>query len=153
MQGGEVKPTLGTRVQQVRRQLGMTQADLAKSSGLSVTFISEIENDHRNPSAVSLHGLADALGDVSLDYLVTGGAKARAGSPVEGWTPIVWRRYIKVTSERSHWYSHISVWEQAHGWHGVGFGEPGLRCESYPSLAKAVERADELAEQLGGGWE
>jgi len=72
--GASIRPipaTLGGRVAECRDRLGWTQKTLAENAGLSITFISEIENDHRTPGAEALLGIAEALG-VSLDYLVKG---------------------------------------------------------------------------------
>lgn len=66
-----IPPTLGRRVADCRDRLGWTQKMLAERAGLSVTFISEIENDRRAPGTDALLALADALG-ASLDYLVKG---------------------------------------------------------------------------------
>ena len=66
-----VPATLGRRIADCREQLGWTQKQLAERAGLSVTFISEIENDRRSPGTEALLALADALGS-SLDYLVKG---------------------------------------------------------------------------------
>lgn len=66
-----VPATLGRRVADCRERLGWTQKTLAETAGLSVTFVSEIENDRRTPGTDALRGLANALGS-SLDYLVNG---------------------------------------------------------------------------------
>lgn len=66
-----VPPTLGRRVADCRERLGWTQKTLAEKAGLSVTFLSEVENDRRAPGTQALLDLADALG-ASLDYLVKG---------------------------------------------------------------------------------
>lgn len=63
--------TLGRRVAYLRERKGWTQKKLAEETGLSVTFISEIENDKRNVGTESLLQLADSLG-TSIDYLVRG---------------------------------------------------------------------------------
>lgn len=63
--------TLGSRVAECRERLGWTQKTLAENAGLSVTFLSEVENDRRAPGTDALRKLADALG-ASLDYLVNG---------------------------------------------------------------------------------
>ena len=63
--------TLGERIVSRREALGLKQRDLAVRADLSVTFISEIENDKRNLSSESLLSLADALG-VSTDYILKG---------------------------------------------------------------------------------
>ena len=63
--------SLGGRIRDCRERHGWTQMDLAKSAEISVTFLSEVENDRRLPGAGVLLRLANALG-VSLDYLVRG---------------------------------------------------------------------------------
>ncbi len=63
--------TLGRRVAECRERLGWKQKMLAEKAGLSVTFVSEVENDRRVPGTEALLGLANALG-ASLDYLVKG---------------------------------------------------------------------------------
>lgn len=70
-----VPASLGRRVADCREQLGWTQKTLAAKAGLSITFLSEIENDRRSPGTDALLGLANALGS-SLDYLVKGISEA-----------------------------------------------------------------------------
>lgn len=66
-----IPATLGRRVADCRDRLKWTQKRLADKAKLSVTFVSEIENDRRTPGTEALLALADALG-ASLDYLVKG---------------------------------------------------------------------------------
>ena len=56
-------------------------AELAGRADISVTYMSELENDHRNPSVGILKGIASAL-DCSLDWLVFG--EAPAGEQQDG---------------------------------------------------------------------
>ena len=76
-----VPPTLGRRVADCRDRRGWTQKHLADQAGLSVTFVSEIENDRRAPGTDALLRLADALG-ASLDYLVKGVTAAPTQRPL-----------------------------------------------------------------------
>ena len=69
-----IPPTMGRRVADCRDRLGWTQKALAEKAGLSVTFVSEIENDRRVPGTEALLSLANALGS-SLDYLVKGASE------------------------------------------------------------------------------
>jgi transcriptional regulator with XRE-family HTH domain len=69
-----IPPTLGRRVADCRDRLGWTQKTLAERAGLSITFVSEVENDRRAPGTEALLALANALGS-SLDYLVKGAAE------------------------------------------------------------------------------
>ncbi|MEU5433321.1 XRE family transcriptional regulator [Streptomyces sp. NPDC020719] len=53
---------VGVAVRRLRRRLGLTLAAVAERSGLSVPFLSQIENERARPSARSLARVADALG-------------------------------------------------------------------------------------------
>jgi transcriptional regulator with XRE-family HTH domain len=52
---------LGIVVGTVRRKMGMTAKTLAKKAGLSVGFLSDLENGKRGVSAYNLVRLAEAL--------------------------------------------------------------------------------------------
>ncbi|MBX5496922.1 MAG: helix-turn-helix domain-containing protein, partial [Bryobacteraceae bacterium] len=62
---------VGKRIREVRRSRGMTQDQLAAATGLSKSFISEVENDSRNVSSKNLLNIANALG-ASVEYLLRG---------------------------------------------------------------------------------
>ncbi len=53
----------------LRKRTGMTQAALAKASGVSQTYLNELERGKKGGSATALKKLAGALG-VSMDVLV-----------------------------------------------------------------------------------
>ncbi|MFI6643243.1 helix-turn-helix domain-containing protein [Streptomyces sp. NPDC050504] len=52
---------VGSAVRRRRRSLGLTLASVAERSGLSVPFLSQIENERARPSARSLDKVAEAL--------------------------------------------------------------------------------------------
>lgn len=66
-----VPPTMGRRIAECRERRGWTQKKLAEEAGISVTFLSEVENDRRAIGSAGLLGVADALG-ASVDYLLKG---------------------------------------------------------------------------------
>ena len=66
-----IPATLGRRIADCREHLGWKQKRLADEAGLSVTFVSEVENDRRTPGGDALLRIANALG-ASLDYLLKG---------------------------------------------------------------------------------
>lgn len=76
-------PTLGDRIKEARERNGWTQDKLADETNLSKSFISEVENDKRVPSADNVLKIANALG-VSLDYLMKGetGKEEKASEPI-----------------------------------------------------------------------
>ena len=60
---------LGATIQQHRQQQGLSQRTLAVHTGLSHTYISQIEQGKRNPTILSLRSIADAL-HISLCLLI-----------------------------------------------------------------------------------
>ncbi len=63
--------TLGEKIRSRRRELKLTQQELAKALAVTSQHISAIEQDKRAPSLASLTRIAEELG-VSVDYLITG---------------------------------------------------------------------------------
>ena len=62
---------IGEKIYQLRRSLNLTQQELAERMGISVTFLSEIENGHKSMSVDTLVKLSKSL-HVSLDSIVFG---------------------------------------------------------------------------------
>ncbi|MCW5719747.1 MAG: cupin domain-containing protein [Devosia sp.] len=62
--------SLGARLHQRRKELGRTMREVAKDSGLTVGFISQIERDISRPSLSSLYAIARAL-DTSVDRFLS----------------------------------------------------------------------------------
>ena len=65
------EPTLGSRIAALRREKGMTQAELAAQMGVTDKAVSTWERDLSIPDAASLPRLA-ALFEISLDRLMQG---------------------------------------------------------------------------------
>ena len=67
----ENKETLrvGAAVRRRRRSLELTLAVVAERSGLSVPFLSQVENERARPSTRSLERVADALGTTRVELL------------------------------------------------------------------------------------
>lgn len=59
----------GRAVKAARDEKGLTQAALAKKSGLHVSYLSGVETGQRNPSLTALSQIAQALG-LKLSELV-----------------------------------------------------------------------------------
>ena len=62
---------LGKRVRKHRKELGLTQMELAERAGLHRTYIADIERGSRNVSMINLCTIATALG-VHLPELLIG---------------------------------------------------------------------------------
>ena len=62
---------LGQRIALLRRQAGMSQAELAARMGVSASAVGMYEQGRREPSVEGLVSLSDIL-QVSTDYLLTG---------------------------------------------------------------------------------
>lgn len=60
---------LGAKIKALREQLGITSQELAERANVSQPYISQIENDRRQPSYNTLHAIAYAL-NTSIDYFL-----------------------------------------------------------------------------------
>jgi transcriptional regulator with XRE-family HTH domain len=97
MSNGPVPATLGERIAECRANLGWTQKTLADRAGISVTFLSELENGHRMPGTEIALRLADALG-VTIDYLLRGHL-----SPTGPARPVVVPPALAAAAEERGW--------------------------------------------------
>ena len=61
-QENNLEIAIGQEVRAARKDLGITVADLAQATGLSVGMLSKIENGNISPSLTTLQSLARALG-------------------------------------------------------------------------------------------
>lgn len=61
---------IGDNVKKIRKERKLTQSELAKRMGISRSYLSDIENNRKNPSKRTLDSLAEKL-DVSFIYLTT----------------------------------------------------------------------------------
>lgn len=60
---------VGANFVRLRREKGLTQEQVAERSGYSQQYVSGLEQGRRNPTVVTLHELAQALGVGYLDLL------------------------------------------------------------------------------------
>jgi transcriptional regulator with XRE-family HTH domain len=60
--------SLGSRIRQVRSLSGLSQKDVASKSGITVSFLSQVERDITLPSLKSLINIARAL-DIKINQL------------------------------------------------------------------------------------
>jgi transcriptional regulator with XRE-family HTH domain len=69
--------TMGERIQQLRKNAGITQADLAKKIAISHTQMARYEIKNIYPPADVLKNLADVFG-TTIDFLVLGDNESKA---------------------------------------------------------------------------
>jgi transcriptional regulator with XRE-family HTH domain len=62
--------SVGRNLRQRRKALGMTLMQVAERTGLSATFISQVERGRHHPSVPTLHRLADALETNAYNLMV-----------------------------------------------------------------------------------
>jgi transcriptional regulator with XRE-family HTH domain len=60
---------LGRAIRELRKEHDLTQAQLAKKTGLHVTYVSGLENGSRNPTWTVISSVSSALG-LKLSELV-----------------------------------------------------------------------------------
>ncbi len=65
----DIRATVGLNVLKIRRERSLSQEELSFRSGLTRAYLSGLEAGRRNPTIVSLHKLAEALG-VDIESLV-----------------------------------------------------------------------------------
>ena len=58
----DVRKKLGSKVQRLRHDLGISQEELADRAGLHRTYVSGVERGVRNPTLTVIEKLAQALG-------------------------------------------------------------------------------------------
>ncbi|MEZ5923682.1 MAG: helix-turn-helix domain-containing protein [Hyphomicrobiaceae bacterium] len=86
----DLTSSLGRRVAEARRKLGLSQDQLATRSGASKGTIVQIEQGRANPSITSLCRLAIAL-HMSVEDLVSEAAPAEAGITISSKAKVLWR--------------------------------------------------------------
>lgn len=72
--------TLGQRIKQRRKQIGLSQSDLSKSAGVSDSSVSLWESDNTAPRGANLHKLATAL-QCSPTWILFGDEDQAPGEP------------------------------------------------------------------------
>ena len=65
----DMRKLVGSNVKRIRHAKGLTQEELAETSGFSQQYISGLEQGQRNPTIVSLYELAMALGVSHIELL------------------------------------------------------------------------------------
>ncbi len=65
----DVKNNIGKRLKEVREERGMTQAEVAKESGLSTNFYARLERDEENVSIENFEKILKTLKAKSSDIL------------------------------------------------------------------------------------
>jgi transcriptional regulator with XRE-family HTH domain len=76
----DMRKLVGANVRQVRVEKGLSQEQLAVKSGFTQQYISGLESGQRNPTVITLHEIAQALG-VSHVSLVTPSDSKKTGRP------------------------------------------------------------------------
>lgn len=61
---------IGKSIKHFRKKLGLSQSELAEKSGITQTYLSQLESDKKTPHAPTLKSLCDAMGiKESLVYM------------------------------------------------------------------------------------
>lgn len=79
----ELRVQFGRRLRELRIERGMTQEDLAKVTGFSTAFISQMERGINAPSFESLESLARALDVPVKDLFDFKDMSASEGKPIK----------------------------------------------------------------------
>jgi transcriptional regulator with XRE-family HTH domain len=68
----DMRRIVGRNVRRIRLEKGLTQEQFADVSGFSQQYISGLESGKRNPTVVTLHELAQALGVTPIELIQPG---------------------------------------------------------------------------------
>lgn len=63
--------SIGNRISHIRKERGYTQEKLAELAGISIQFLSDIENNKKNMTVTTLKKIADSL-NITTDYIIYG---------------------------------------------------------------------------------
>ena len=66
----DMRKLVGDNCALLRREKGWTQEELAERSGLSQQYLSDLERGKRNPTIVTIHEIAQALGVSHVDLVI-----------------------------------------------------------------------------------
>lgn len=84
-----VSPSIGSRLKEKRLLEGCSIRELARRSGLTASFISQVENGKTNLSLASLRKVSDALGVQMLFFLTEAHIPAQGGEAAQPGTPLL----------------------------------------------------------------
>ncbi len=65
----DMRKLVGSNFARLRREKGLTQEQVEERSGFSQQYISDLERGRRNPTIITLHELARALGVSHMDLV------------------------------------------------------------------------------------
>jgi len=65
----DMRKVVGQNVKRIRLAKGLTQEQLAEKTGFGQQYISGLEQGQRNPTIVTVHEIATALGVSHIDLL------------------------------------------------------------------------------------
>lgn len=65
----DMRRLVGSNFARLRREAGLTQEEVAESSGFSQQYISGLEQGRRNPTVVTIFELSQAIGSTPVELL------------------------------------------------------------------------------------
>ena len=65
----DMRKTVGTNFMRLRKARGLTQEQVAETSGYGQNYISSLERGQRNPTVITLFLLAEAVGATPQDLV------------------------------------------------------------------------------------
>lgn len=90
--------SLGRSIRRRRMELGLRGIDLARTSGLSSSFLSQIEKDRTSPSVSTLKRIAEALNTSVASFFESAFSDEEQGEELQHQSPVVRESERKVLS-------------------------------------------------------
>jgi transcriptional regulator with XRE-family HTH domain len=75
----DMRKLVGRNFARLRQAKGLTQEDVSARSGLSQQYLSGLENGRRNPTIITLHEIAEAIGVSHVDLVMP---DQESGTPI-----------------------------------------------------------------------
>ena len=76
---GDIRAAFGQRVRELRKELGISQEELADRAGLHYTYVGGIERGERNLGVVNVERVALALGVSLAEFFAPFSGRQRHG--------------------------------------------------------------------------
>jgi len=93
--------TVGQRVREIRKQRGLTLKEVAEATGLSLTYLSDVERERTQPSLKTLQRIAGGLNVTTTDLMR---GVANLGEETEEALPPGLREFI----EDPYWKGQVN---------------------------------------------
>ena len=127
MKTDELVKAIGPRIQYARKQKGLSLKDVAKKTGFTKSYLSQIENMKREPPVSTLSKIAYVL-EVDLTFLINGGMQNLEVPNLTIVRKGEGKAYYGPHGEKGRGPDAALAYSRGSGWRGQrmpAYGDPG----------------------------